>query len=198
MIARIQLKGNSAEVFIDEVDAQLIGDPKKWLKNPDWRSYSKVHHISGVINSDKPTIILMDKGNEFMSYKMKSFWDGYYRYQYLSKRPSSAETSAIAALESSKGIVFDSGDFECPDDTKWGHFHFDISRVIALDSATQEKLDLELITAVYLNKEKFEAGEALPNIAQPEKKKTAKLFVDRFDAANSGDIDCSLLKPSWA
>jgi len=175
----------------------VMEDPKKWLKNQDWRSYKKIQHFSGVINSDKPTIILMRDGVEFMSYKMKSFWSGYYRYEYLSKRPSGPNKAAITAVEYAKGIVFDSGDFECPDNTQWGHFYFDISRVLSLDTEKQEKLDLELITAVYFNKERFESGEALPNIALPEKKKTPKLFVDRFDAANAEDFDCSILKPSW-
>jgi hypothetical protein len=198
MIARIQIKGNAAEVLVDEVDTISLKEQKKWFASPEWRTFDKVYHINGIINTDKPTIILMDKGNEFMSYKMKTFWDGYYRYSYVSKRRSAADKYAVMAIENAKGIVFDSGDFECPDNQQWGHLYFDITRVIGFDSSKQEKLDLELITAVYLSKEQFEAGTPLPNVAQPEKKKTPKLIVDQYDPINHQDFDLTILKPSWA
>ena len=197
MIARVQIKGNAAEVFIDEVDSTLCKETKKWFSNPDWRALHSCGHSEGVIFDKSLRIILLDRGNEFISYKPGGFHEGEYRYSYLFKNPSNPMKTAITAVEYSKGIVFDSGDFECPDNTPWGDFRFEITRVIGFDTEKLEKLDLELITAVYLNKEKYEAGEALPNIAQTEKKKTPKLFADRFDAMTK-DFDCSLLKPYWA
>jgi hypothetical protein len=34
MIARIQIKGNAAEVLVDEVDTISLKEPKKWFGSP--------------------------------------------------------------------------------------------------------------------------------------------------------------------
>ena len=194
MTARVQIKGNAAEVAIDEIDEAAFAARKKWFAEgqPEWRSLNSCGQAAGVIFDKLLTVILMQDGHEWMSYKMKKLPEGDYSYTCLQKIPSGEGKVAVVALEYSKGIVFDSGDFECADNTPWGEcFRFDLVRVLGQDTAKGVSLDLELITAVYFN------GEKLKNGAIPQKTGPQKLFKNVHTPGVVPAGAEAAARPSW-
>lgn len=190
---KIQIKGTSAEVVLAELDDEFVKGRKKWFadQEPSWNSLDSAGHVSGVDLGQSARILLFDNGIEWMSFSAyRNFDKGSYAYSSLAKRPSQAGKTACTAVQYAKGIVFDSGDFESSKEFNFDLYTFEMTRVLAKDSAKGTMLDLELITGISFD------GKKLANIAQPEKK-SPKIYQDRFDPADASDFPEASFTPTW-